>query len=722
MTVVDTDLISVVDDKRSMNIELSDSLFDYDMLLKDVDDSNSSAHKEADELFQGMFTHEAHDLNSISNLSSSASSSPQQLVDLQKRPTVMQWGPQDGQESCTIVSVVLQHHQEAAPMKIVFGTMTVETAQQQHIVANSSNSDNSDCTGGNSVWITLTASVPPLKNVCSGSNQVRISVCLFDRNDPDLAVDTWDVGHFTYLEEEQVITGSNGRKRALSCEPEECAQKKHTYDVKAQHKQQQTHSEDVNSQLLKLLAPYDPLLTVNHSESNAATRTNVWLSPTSSSDSSISNSLAPQNQSNYSTSVPPTFPLTVNHMMLQQGLLNSKRSQQHQHLANSNPLDMAHKHDMYRMYSNMQHQQQRHNPYLMHQHYSNQPTYMSHAMSNYIQSMNNSHHNNNNNNSNNNNSVLYSMSEHQQQTQQYQHIQQHSLSTPYMSSSSSIASHVVPRRASAPSTTSYTTTNSNSCALNKAHLKLNGDLMDMVTNWSVPEWHSGRRLVHFWRRTTTGADGNLAMVECGFEPMDQQLYHQQRMRDNVAAVAAAAAAAAAVSSNSSPVNIKSSTMASSGTGGIRHGGGGGANNTAPIVISCIYWRERNDYFITSVDCIYLLESLIGIQFTVEEKNRIRRNLEGFRPLTVSKCKTECADFFKLIMSFPHPKPRNIEKDVKVFSWKTLPHALRKIIRKYTPSYIASTPLEPIHPQQQQTSNLASSSSASHLHHSSINKF
>ncbi|KAI8367788.1 hypothetical protein BD560DRAFT_295367, partial [Blakeslea trispora] len=108
--------------------------------------------------------------------------------------------------------------------------------------------------------------------------------------------------------------------------------------------------------------------------------------------------------------------------------------------------------------------------------------------------------------------------------------------------------------------------------------------------------------------------------------------------------------------------------------------------SSPIVISCIYWRERNDYYITSVDCIYLLESIIGIHFTVEEKNRIRRNLEGFRPLTVSKCKTDCADFFKLIMSFPHPKPRNIEKDVKVFSWRTLPHALKKIIRKYTPSY------------------------------------
>ncbi|KAL9555292.1 hypothetical protein MBANPS3_002417 [Mucor bainieri] len=721
MTVVDTDIISVasaVDDKKSMNIELSDSLFDYDMLLNDVDDSSSSAHKETDELFQGLFTHEAHDLNSISNLSSSASSSPLQHVDLQRRPTVVQWGPQDGQASCTIVSVVLQHHQEAAPMKIVFGTLTVETAQQQHIAANNSSSSSSDSTSGNSVWITLAASVPPLKDVRSDSHQVRISVCLFDRNDPDLAVDTWDIGQFTYLEEDQAITVSNSRKRALSCEPEECAQKKHTYDVKADHEQQQqAHSDDVNSQLLKLLAPYDPLLTVNQSESSAATRTNAWLSPTSSSDSSSSSSLAPQHQSNYSTSVPPAFPLIVNHMMLQQGLLNSKRSQQHQHLASSGSLDMAHKHDMYRMYSNMQ--QQRHNPYMMQQHYPNQPTYMSHAMSNYIQSMNNSHHINNNNNNNNNNSsssssssAICNMSEHQQ----YQRLQQQSLSTPYSSSSSS---HVGPRRASAPSTTSYTTTNSNSCALNKAHLKLNGDLMAMVTNWSVPEWQSGRRLVHFWRRTTSGADGNLALVECGFEPMDQQLYHQQRMRDNVAAVAAAAAAAAAVSNSASSVSIKSSTMASGGAGGTRHGG---ANSTAPIVISCIYWRERNDYFITSVDCIYLLESLIGIQFTVEEKNRIRRNLEGFRPLTVSKCKIECADFFKLIMSFPHPKPRNIEKDVKVFSWKTLPHALRKIIRKYTPSYIASTPLEPIHPQQQQTSNPASSSSASHLHHSNINKF
>jgi hypothetical protein len=163
------------------------------MLLKDVDDSSNS-NKENDELFQGLFNNENQDMNSISNLSSSASASPQQHVEL-RRPKVMQWGPQDGQEFSSILSIVLQHHEEAAPMKIVFGTMTIETAQQQHILASSNNSGDS-----NSVWITLAASVPPLKDIRSDSNQVNISICLFDRNDPDLAIDNWDIGQFTYIE------------------------------------------------------------------------------------------------------------------------------------------------------------------------------------------------------------------------------------------------------------------------------------------------------------------------------------------------------------------------------------------------------------------------------------------------------------------------------------------------------------------------------------------
>lgn len=105
-----------------------------------------------------------------------------------------------------------------------------------------------------------------------------------------------------------------------------------------------------------------------------------------------------------------------------------------------------------------------------------------------------------------------------------------------------------------------------------------------------------------------------------------------------------------------------------------------------ITISCILWKEKKEYFVTSVDTIYLLEALVGVRFTVEEKNRIRRNLEGFRPATVSKSKTDSSDFFATIMGFGAPKPRNIEKDVKVFPWKILAHALKKIISKYSASY------------------------------------
>ena len=113
-----------------------------------------------------------------------------------------------------------------------------------------------------------------------------------------------------------------------------------------------------------------------------------------------------------------------------------------------------------------------------------------------------------------------------------------------------------------------------------------------------------------------------------------------------------------------------------------------------ICISCIYWEEKGECYVTSVDCIYLLESLISVRFTVEEKNRIRRNLEGFRPLTVSKAKPDSENFFKLIMAFPNPKPRNIEKDVKIFPWKILGMAMKKIIGKYSASYSSSVAILP----------------------------
>ncbi|KAL9092122.1 MAG: hypothetical protein Q9165_004555 [Trypethelium subeluteriae] len=161
----------------------------------------------------------------------------------------------------------------------------------------------------------------------------------------------------------------------------------------------------------------------------------------------------------------------------------------------------------------------------------------------------------------------------------------------------------------------------------KAVLKIEGDLDKMSDDWTDEEWEVSRRLVQFTRKQ------NGSVIHTSFQPVTLE----ERAANS-------------------------------------------------ICISCIWWEEKQECFVTSVDTIYLLESLVGVRFTVEEKNRIRRNLEGFRPATVSKAKQDSEEFFKIIMGFPNPKPRNIEKDVKVFPWRILAHALKKIIGKYSASY------------------------------------
>ncbi|KAJ5290805.1 hypothetical protein N7478_000056 [Penicillium angulare] len=161
----------------------------------------------------------------------------------------------------------------------------------------------------------------------------------------------------------------------------------------------------------------------------------------------------------------------------------------------------------------------------------------------------------------------------------------------------------------------------------KAVLKLNGDLDSMAEGWTKEERTTQRRLVQFTRNQT----GSTILAD--FKPVTPE----ERTPNS-------------------------------------------------ICISCISWEGKSECYVTSVDTIYLLESLVGVRFTVEEKNRIRRNLEGFRPLTVSKAKADSEEFFKVIMGFPAPKPRNIEKDVKVFPWRILSLALKKIIGKYSASY------------------------------------
>lgn len=175
----------------------------------------------------------------------------------------------------------------------------------------------------------------------------------------------------------------------------------------------------------------------------------------------------------------------------------------------------------------------------------------------------------------------------------------------------------------------------------KATLKINGDLESMAENWTQEEWDNRRRIVLF-KKSQQGSQ-----LQTSFRP---------------------------VAVDERPPNS--------------------------TCISCIWWAEKQECFVTSVDTIYLLEQLVAspARFTVEEKNRIRRNLEGFHPLTVSKTKSESAEFFKVIMAFGNPKPRNIEKDVKVFPWKILGQALKKIISKYSASPSTTMAAPPSHHQ------------------------
>lgn len=193
-------------------------------------------------------------------------------------------------------------------------------------------------------------------------------------------------------------------------------------------------------------------------------------------------------------------------------------------------------------------------------------------------------------------------------------------------SPSAIAAPVLVRATTLPHPSNASSTqpfNPYSMYQTKAVLKIEGELDKMSDDWTQEELDAKRRLVEF-KRTQQGST-----ITTSFAPVTPE-----------------------------------------------------ARATRSICVSCIWWEEKDECFITSVDTIFLLEQLVNVRFTVEEKNRIRRNLEGFRPLTVSKAKPESEEFFKVIMGFPNPKPRNIEKDVKVFSWKILSHALKKIISKY----------------------------------------
>lgn len=112
-----------------------------------------------------------------------------------------------------------------------------------------------------------------------------------------------------------------------------------------------------------------------------------------------------------------------------------------------------------------------------------------------------------------------------------------------------------------------------------------------------------------------------------------------------------------------------------------------------LVVSCISWEEKGRKVVTSVDLILVLEFIVGELFSIEEKSRIRRNLQFLKPWTITRSGSESKRIFNSIMAMDNPRPRNIEKDLKVFDWSELFVAVEKVLSKYSANPSAPPPVQ-----------------------------
>ena len=120
---------------------------------------------------------------------------------------VIQWNPHQGLCGNTMTVIIEQQKVSHVPqMKLVFGMHPVETTQQHQIISTTSSSisspslsdhhDHQDGRGGDKIWITLIAKVPPQQpgNTIVDAGQVPLSICVYEND----RVDQWAFGTFTY--------------------------------------------------------------------------------------------------------------------------------------------------------------------------------------------------------------------------------------------------------------------------------------------------------------------------------------------------------------------------------------------------------------------------------------------------------------------------------------------------------------------------------------------
>jgi hypothetical protein len=159
-------------------------------------------------------------------------------------------------------------------------------------------------------------------------------------------------------------------------------------------------------------------------------------------------------------------------------------------------------------------------------------------------------------------------------------------------------------------------------------LSVVGDLDLMVNGWKPSEEKAGRRLVRFSRKQF----GSLVEL-CFASHLPGKLYHEK----------------------------------------------------TEIVISCISLPDHEGRWVTSFDIVKLAAYVLQIPLNTEMKNRARRNMASVECKTLLRVvanehsKTEA---FTAIMQFDDPKPRSIEKSIKIYKWNVLKACLSKILQRF----------------------------------------
>jgi hypothetical protein len=165
----------------------------------------------------------------------------------------------------------------------------------------------------------------------------------------------------------------------------------------------------------------------------------------------------------------------------------------------------------------------------------------------------------------------------------------------------------------------------------RIELIINGDLGSMTENWTAEEQKVGRRLVRFERHRFG------SVVELTFKMQPSKFLSEGEMMADI--------------------------------------------------ISCVEWpQDRGGYFVTSFDILKLVDYILEISMNTEVKNRARRNMASVASQTLAKVGMELEpadeDAFTMVMGFDDPKPRSIEKSIKVYDWYDLTDCLSKILSRF----------------------------------------